>query len=294
MNTSLLLLLFLALQSSEVSIAANENCPTSLSQSPSADALRGELLSVREDYIKTFCKFDPMTCSDSSPSSYSQQIGPEAPFLQNQYVGGHVISLGSGPDVFQPLYLFPRSSHFHLVDTFLGWGGSTQVVIDELLRRLQFLHGFKHIEVVKWGDHAWNVEIKWKSKMYGVHTKYFYIHRADFRKLDEINAVLFSIPQGGVLEGVLLTGAPQPPNRILKRILDRLSPGGSYIEGSTWRKNLESFPFLFSQFGRLKWSLTGSHNFREIPYPSEDPVYNSPGVYNQPREWIASYIFTKQ
>lgn len=68
---------------------------------------------------------------------------------ENRYK--HVMSFGSGPDVFTALVNFPLADNIHLVDSLVGWGKGTGEVLSEIINRLRSSHQTAEIKLFSLG-----------------------------------------------------------------------------------------------------------------------------------------------
>lgn len=172
------------------------------------------------------------------------------------FYGDHIISLGSGPDIFRPLHDFPTAKHFHLVDSMLGWGNSPQAVVDEFYARLKALGRDVQIEVLQLGFieqldastlddldaykmhfnstqieelQPLTVQAKWTSAA-GSQSKTFSLHVSNYLESNSLRAVLARIGSEDRLGAILITGAPVPaPETTLDILVARLKPGGYFV-----------------------------------------------------------------
>lgn len=158
--------------------------------------------------------------------------------------GTHVISLGSGPDIFLPLYLFPEARYFHLVDLISGWGQGPESVVEEIEARLQSLAGGGEVKRL---DHFSDEEIfdggklklplqgpliwrvRWVSLKQGPQEQIFFLHQIDFNNSDQLKAVRdYTTHKAyqGPLGGIVVTGisASEKTRRLL---LEHLQQGGA-------------------------------------------------------------------
>lgn len=151
----------------------------------------------------------------------------------------HVVSLGSGPDIYLPLYLYPTAKYFHLVDLLNGWGNGPDHIVGEIHARLQSLSPDVVVERTDLLGHwptgqgrlpeplVWRV--RWRSPTSGFQEKFFFLHQLDFKKSDELKNLMtfFSTPPDSAgLGGIVITGisASLETRRLL---LAELQSGGS-------------------------------------------------------------------
>lgn len=155
------------------------------------------------------------------------------------FANSHVISLGSGADIYLPLYLYPQAKYFHLVDLLTGWGDGPQHVIEEVEARIRSLSPQAQVERIdRLGD--WRLlkdnlqgpliwRARWDSEAAGPQEKLFFLHQMDFRddqKLNELTSVLYSPNYSGRLGGIVITGI-SANLETRKKLLSLLSSDGS-------------------------------------------------------------------
>jgi hypothetical protein len=142
--------------------------------------------------------------------------------------GSHVVSLGSGPDIYLPLYLYPGAKYFHLVDIMTGWGTGPEQIIEEIGARLKSISSEAVVEhqkleyrgVLKW-------VVSWTDSVLGPQEKVVYLHKMDFREQTELESLAEFFGREG-LGGIVITGIGARIE-IRRFLLDRLNPGGSMI-----------------------------------------------------------------
>lgn len=140
-------------------------------------------------------------------------------FDSSAIVDSHIVSLGSGPDIYLPLYLFPLAKYYHFVDTLGGWGSGPEDVIEEIesrlhsiapdvrVERLDALGDWRKIEGVLTEPIVWRVQ--WRSMATGLQEKTFLLHQLDFNLETSLKRLKeqFSLPsQNSGLGGVVVTG----------------------------------------------------------------------------------------
>jgi hypothetical protein len=210
--------------------------------------------------------------------SASLALGSEFQALDvfQQAEGGHVISIGSGPDVFRPLFDFPKAKHIHLLDSLEGWGDGPFDVLGEIEARLTELgQGVAPLHLVKNAtERVWLV--KWHVPGVGIMETYFHLHRLNYNSSQLMRQMLATIPFADKIVGVVLTGAPKPSPSVLKLVTDRLSEGSKFvwlhfsvfekIKSSSRRSNL-----IISLFGSgaaadhlLRVSLSEAQSMRDL------------------------------
>lgn len=100
---------------------------------------------------------------------YSNTQGEEA-YLVDSYPyadrNTHVISLGSGPDIFRPIFVFPRAKHIHLIDYGKGWGSSFSEMLNELTARIAFLDRRAKLETIEISPGYFHWRIVWAVANY--------------------------------------------------------------------------------------------------------------------------------
>jgi hypothetical protein len=151
----------------------------------------------------------------------------------------HVVSLGSGPDVYLPLYLHPTAKYFHLVDHLGGWGDGPEHVIKEIearlgsispeavVERMDSLGDWRKIDGVLMVPLVWRV--RWNSPAIGPQEKLFFLHQLNFEDLEsmeKLKTVFSSSPYRGELGGVVITGTSASPET-RKFLLSELQSSGS-------------------------------------------------------------------
>jgi hypothetical protein len=164
----------------------------------------------------------------------------------------HVVSLGSGPDIFLPLYEFPHSTHYHLVDLIWGWG-SPKEFLSEIYNRLSAIEpdaevtleaeGFaKDYSQAEWEDaelfvdaldenrmhhrESFTWKVRWKSKL-GVQEKFFHLHLLNFSNLDQMQALIDSFGSSP-LGGLVLTYV-HAPHITIELFMNALKPQGVFV-----------------------------------------------------------------
>ncbi len=137
-------------------------------------------------------------------------------------VGSHVVSLGSGPDIYLPMYLYPHAKYFHLVDVLTGWGNGPDVVVHEIRERLKSLNRDVTVEESGKG-YALVWKISWNSPAFGRIEKFVYLHQMNFQDLRSLKPLLNRVDRLG---GIVITGIGASL-KVREFLLARLHPGGS-------------------------------------------------------------------
>jgi len=214
-----------------------------------------ELLEISKAYAKTVRHNGHGSPRDNA-AWVSRLRGTEGPELVRRSLGGqHVLSVGSGADVFRPLRDFPNADHYHLVDVLSHWGTSPRQFLFEMTERLKSLGPDATVRIVKNGFldqvpaqtrrdgkafeeyiHRFGevlqpltFEVSWTSKTLGAMKKKFSLHPVSFYSSDQTRILLGSLPNHESLGGVLLTGTlPDAPDNLLEMIRS-LSPRGAFV-----------------------------------------------------------------
>lgn len=183
--------------------------------------------------------------SGQGSTHVSNFLFPDASAVTSPFVhDGSVVSLGSGPDIFLPLHLYPTARHFHLVDSLHGWGRGPHHVIEEIETRLTSLQSDTSIERLdKLGDwraidfsitrEHWQAlkspliwRVRWTRPFVGSQEKLFYLHQVNYNLPRSLANFEPHINETSPLIGVLLTGASADLST-MQFFLNRLFPQGS-------------------------------------------------------------------
>ena len=134
-------------------------------------------------------------------------------------VGSHIVSLGSGADVYLPLFLFPNARYFHLVDGLGAWGNGPGDVIYEIEQRLQSISSnavvkrldaqgaWTKIEGLLNGPLIWKV--RWQREKGIEEEKIFFLHQLNFENSNTVDVLksYFKHPiYAAKFEGLVITG----------------------------------------------------------------------------------------
>lgn len=188
----------------------------------------------------------------------------------------HVISLGSGPDIFSPLYAFPRAKHFHLVDLSAGWSSGPAALFIEIEARLQSLAGGGTVERIQDGFLRWrpapnlagsyhiqgetaHVRGPWRLNLIGGNWIYHYYKQPciwrvrgkdgtgqSFERYVYFHPGDFSDVEfirsvlnttRGQLGGLFISGVGLPKREPLQILLDTLKPEGIFIGQFEYRNS---------------------------------------------------------
>ena len=165
---------------------------------------------------------------------------------------GHVVSLGSGPDVFRLIQDFPLVPNFHLVDMLFGQSEPAKVI-----REIQFrLRAIGEVELVNEGfvaeygwalleDHAAAYEavsvrfphlpisprvwrLRWHVNGFGVRESLVHLHMLDFDLPAHMRILMHEYSTHGGLVGALMTGVGFQHQEAAQELLDTLEPGGVF------------------------------------------------------------------
>jgi hypothetical protein len=194
-------------------------------------------------------------------SAISMLRGGESKLLKTSYIpDGHMIYLGSGADVYRPLYDFPYIQHYHLVDTLTGWGKNPKMVLTEIMRRLSklaagarvleldrgFLNSLTEAElqnemrskdeshefiekVLSRSSQPLILLVEWESRTSGLHKKKFYVHAKDFHDFDGMKVMIDSMGSEPLI-GILASGVDTFPSvNVFNMMMDRLMGAGRFI-----------------------------------------------------------------
>lgn len=143
MRTALLLVLTLLVASLPAS-AAQKPCPAWLGTRArarlEAPATPAELAAIREELLQASLR--DQGAPGREGAFYSNIRAGETPELARAWdtrvaAGAHVLSLGSGPDVYRLLHAFPLASDYHLVELGAGWGSGPGEILAEVETRLR-------------------------------------------------------------------------------------------------------------------------------------------------------------
>ena len=236
--------LFLAFQSSQ-GLAAN--CESAVGTK--IEAFRAEIIAIADLAVG---------------KGISPLRGAEVSFIDPGATSGtHIISLGSGPDIFRPLRDFPLATDYHLVDGMAGWGAGPRDVIESINVRLEalataggkvtmldqgFLGRVSDLEL-KDADALWDRfgltrelvkspavwRVEWNSKSMGPQTKTVYLHAMNYDHPTQVDWLLESLGKAE-LGGIILTGAPVPKNGNFLKFLGRLRNDGQFFGELNWVK----------------------------------------------------------
>lgn len=147
----------------------------------------------------------------------------------------HVVSLGSGPDIYSPLFLYPQAVHYHLVDSMNQWPGGSYSMVKELERRLESIHPKIAIhrkdeyvttlfgDIPAGGTAKW--EVGWRDGTGAIHMKTVYLHRLNFNESLGVKVLMGVIPATN-LGGIVVTGTGINP-KLRGQLLLKLHPYGS-------------------------------------------------------------------
>lgn len=201
--------------------SANSTTPINLDNSCRAlltrDSLRAHIREIRDEYR-------------ARTAQVSLMLGKESEGLvTGGKINDHVISLGSGPDVFWPLFDFPEAGHIHLVDTFEGWGESESAVRREIVRRLAALDIREKPQLLEARANEETWEVIWGPQKTAPQTTYFHLNKVDYNDPKQMDRLLTELPAGSSLVGIFTSGAPIPSNNSLELLLDKLEPGHPLI-----------------------------------------------------------------
>ncbi len=259
--------------------------------------LRQETLEASERYQRRF--FADYFAVQSNLSS-SPQFNPEIlaswewEFLSS--AGEHVVSLGSGPDIFRPLYNFPLAKHIHLIDVLEGWHPNPNVALLELVRRLENIGPNAHVELIDGGFADANLghpprpcrwKVSWDSDFSGRQTRYVSLHREDYRDIEAVQTVLSHI-EAEKIAALFITMARFPEGEALSLFLDKLKVGGVFhadmdylnLEGNT---STPADPSV-----RAHMEAQGMKATHVLPRPTElveqGPEYFWPNFYRFQKE----------
>lgn len=145
-------------------------------------------------------------------AEFSNFIDGRAADIRTPAPGYTVVSLGSGPDIFLPLYLHPTAQVFHLVDGLGGWGHGPDAVIEEIevrlhaisrnvdVQRLDSQGNWRQIEGFLQGPLIWRA--RWISPTQGLQEKTFFLHQANFDDLKQMHDLNFKKVGGIVITGI--------------------------------------------------------------------------------------------
>lgn len=172
-----------------------------------------------------------------------------------------VVSLGSGPDITLPLYIFPTAREIHLVDSWEWWGGGPVTVLQEAFARIKALHNQAVVEVqnaetgffdseqkiFSWIANNGSpvvVQVSWQSQSLGERSVRYFFHRVrDYDSRKNRSALLAYLASRGTLGAVVTTGAPYS-NATFDAFFKRLPKGGFWID-----QPYSKLPILYRLFG---------------------------------------------
>lgn len=235
--------------------ADSDPCADALTLLHSIHAFRQEILSMREQYIRTH---DAITPRGSSTGLYSQTIGPETALIPVRAMeDSHVIYFASGPDVIRPIYDFPWASTYHYADFFLGWGNNPYVALAELLARIRDVFAKNELKWVQKGfladfetdpelfenkNRFWKevlrsstpaapaiLKARWISPALGPIEKTFYIHATNMRRGPDVRNMLSHLPPGKSISGVLTIGMEPRMDLTHLYVVPRMKSGAAYV-----------------------------------------------------------------
>lgn len=281
-------------------------------ESRQAHLLRRTLLEARDSFLE----------HSSDAAWFSQSLGREWQHASPEIgVNGHVISFGSGPDIFRPIFDWPLAKHFHLVDLFTGWGADPLEPLTQILVRLQALGPETNVQIIDRGflnefttgqlqngeffrevvrilpeaRTPAKIRVQWKDPALGTQTRFIWLHPMDYNNQGEAQELINSIPTGDQLTGILATGALMPESKILKKyIFPRLLPGAIVVEENYRREQMHVIWNGFSRVGR--WKRRWRKDFEAIVDKSEPGFfYEWPmngGVF--PQSFMEVYILRRR
>lgn len=249
---------------------AGNSCTTDLrseaSKTIAQNNLRLEFLRASENDIATGRE----RASFSSLVSYRDVAGQALSWNTTQAYDLSVLSLGSGPDIYSPLFIFPTAKNYHFVDSSRGWGQNPGVLFTELITRLHSIAPDAKVTLVQKGflayspletmtsdryeDHGpwkrsivkgeldiefykypaiWRVE--WTSPSEGKQVRYFHYHVANYDHAPIVKTILNQIGKHQ-LAGLILMGAPHPHPSTSKMIFNRMTPQSQFYAELDYRR----------------------------------------------------------
>lgn len=214
----------------------------------------------------------------------------------------HVFYIGSGADVWRPVLDFPAVENYHLLDTWTGWGKSPLFALFSVKERLEWLSDTVEVEsggfleamaassspldFLTVPGKAWlatfaqthfpssepivlKVRFRLGADQTREYVKRFHLHRFDYSRSEDFDALLGSVPKQESLEGILQAGLSGTPLAVdLRKLLDRLAPESWYVYEFTG----QDFPLCLEDFLRdLRVQIT---QYLEIP--EIELVHNPP------------------
>jgi hypothetical protein len=179
--------------------------------------------------------------SGRANARFANFIQGRARFVETKPMAGfQVVSLGSGPDIFLPLYLYPQAKYFHLVDILAGWNTGPVETMTEIEQRLKTLAGASGSVTRLGPSEDWLLgrghwrsprrwKVQWLSAHLGPQEQIFILHQRDFQKsedLADLETFWKSLNPSAPLGGVVVTGV-SARLEVRRFFLDRLAAGGS-------------------------------------------------------------------
>lgn len=206
--------------------------PVCIRSTELTELLQSEILAAQQLYLAD---------SSSKYARTSNKLeGRALKFDQDTIPTGSVVSLGSGADVFLPLYEFPWVENIHLVDKGAGWGEGVESIISEVPLRLKAIHPSAEVFETSMIE---NLEIVWKvswvSPSVGKVTRNVFLHVLDFNDVEKFDLFLDSplFEASNKISGILNTGVYVSTGQ-MKKIYARLAKGG-VLHAELQYKNLE-------------------------------------------------------
>ncbi len=241
-----------------------------------AKGIREEVLAANAMFVKADTKKGFLDGKRRVHQSASQLRGTEHLLLPfDQAAGQVVLSLGSGPDVFRPIFNFPLAAEYHLLDTPRSWGTSPQEALDQLFWRLRALsadgeitlldRGFlRHVSDAVTADRALfeaflgehrdlrepiAIELP-VSTGTGKTVKRFYFHPLDYNDERGVTAMHESTLSGKGVGAIMATGV-RWSMETMDQWLKRLEDGAVMInEGFVWKRSLDGQGGINLNMGR--------------------------------------------
>ncbi|MGE0763149.1 MAG: hypothetical protein AB7N80_07725 [Bdellovibrionales bacterium] len=183
---------------------------------------------LRQEIMQAHLKYQKSGRPEALGSNFIE--GRALDILPPQVSEGQVVSLGSGPDIFLPLYQFPNAPVFRLIDSLRGWGQGADHLLEEIemrlkalapnaeFRRLDNQGDWRKIEDSLKGPLIW--EVTWTSPSLGPMKKIFMMHQGDYNDLQAMAQI-----QIQPLIGLVMTGAAGPWETY-QFFIDQLMPEG--------------------------------------------------------------------
>ncbi len=201
----------------------------------------------------------------------------------------HIISLGSGPDVFRPIFDFPKVENIHLADIMTGWGTGPHDIVEEISSRLASLGEVKIIDEGFSADIDFPIgyrellglpsdtllkpliwEVKWRSPSEGPQKKRVYLHPLNFRNPVTVSLLLESIPDQEGLWGTLLTGVIGPSSEIVALFQNKIAVGGYYID--EYPREDDPEPVGFEKLNGRQYEIPGAVHQPHITVFKKQPA----------------------